>query len=348
MRELKGLGLVSRFSVGRGFGEGRAPACWYLTKLSLAEIAEAKGVRASDLPWVPDSSYRTNLLLAHRLGVNAFFCALAEASRAHPGHCLATWRPEHWIRTRAAEVKPDGFGRYLHLEGACEFYLEFDRGTEAFGALARKLEGYLKLAAGWTKGAGASRVPEPNRPRSGGESRGRGRNRLPPRDRDPARLGCAREFVPAVRGERGSALALVREVSPGGSEHADLDEPVARQAAGSAPRPLPGHPMPRSLLHRRRSRPSASHIPRIRHAPIQRPAAPTCSLTPRRGNAPTEAELPGRRGSSGAVSECEPEQQDDRLNVSEERAGAEVDASLRPLARALLALAEQLQREEGP
>ena len=70
---------------------------------------------------------------------------------ANEDHCLATWRPEHWVRTRAAEVKPDGFGRYLHPGGACEFYLEYDRGTEAFGALARKLEGYLRLAAGWTK-----------------------------------------------------------------------------------------------------------------------------------------------------------------------------------------------------
>jgi hypothetical protein len=151
MRELKNLGLVSSFQVGRGFGEGRAPACWYLTKTGLAEIADAKGVRASDLPWVPDHSYRSNRLLAHRLGVNAFFCALAEASRALKGHCLCTWRPEHWVRTTAAEVKPDGFGRYLHPGGACEFYLEYDRGTEAFGALARKREGYLKLAAGWTR-----------------------------------------------------------------------------------------------------------------------------------------------------------------------------------------------------
>jgi len=35
------------------------------------------------------------------------------------------------------------------LGGSCEFYLEYDRGTEAFGALSRKLEGYLRLAAGW-------------------------------------------------------------------------------------------------------------------------------------------------------------------------------------------------------
>ncbi len=151
MKELKDLSLVSSFAVGRGFGEGRPPACWFLTKPGLAEIADAKGVRASGLPWIPDHSYRGSHMLAHRLGVNAFFCALAEASRAHEGHCLIAWRPEHWVRTRAAEVKPDGFGRYLHPGGECEFYLEYDRGTEAFGALSRKLEGYLRLAAGWTK-----------------------------------------------------------------------------------------------------------------------------------------------------------------------------------------------------
>jgi hypothetical protein len=151
MRELKQMGLVSSFQVGRGFGEGRAPACWYLTKHGLGQIADAKDVRVSDLPWVPDSSYRTNKLIAHRLGVNAFFCALAEASRAFQGHCLATWRPEHWVRTKSVEIKPDGFGRYLHPGEACEFYFEYDRATEARGALTRKLEGYLKLAAGWTR-----------------------------------------------------------------------------------------------------------------------------------------------------------------------------------------------------
>ncbi len=151
MRELRELGFIASFTPRRGFGEGRPPACWFLTKTGLVEIADAKGVRASDLPWVPDHSYRASQMLAHRLGVNAFFCALAEASRANQGHCLATWRPEHWVRTRAAEVKPDGFGRYLHPGGGCEFYLEYDRGTEAFGALARKLEGYLRLAAGWTE-----------------------------------------------------------------------------------------------------------------------------------------------------------------------------------------------------
>jgi hypothetical protein len=151
LRELKDLGLIAAFPPRRGFAEGRAPACWFLTRTGLSEIADAKGLRPSDLAWVPDESYRGSRNLAHRLGVNAFFSALVEASRAHEDHCMATWRPERWIRTPTAEVKPDGFGRYLHPGGACEFYLEFDRGTEAVGALSRKLEGYLRLAAGWTE-----------------------------------------------------------------------------------------------------------------------------------------------------------------------------------------------------
>jgi Replication-relaxation len=163
MRELKEMGLVSTFSVGRGFGEGRAPACWHLTKPGLVEIADAKDVRTSDLPWVPDSSYRTSKMIAHRLGVNAFFCALAEASKATQGHCLATWRPEHWVRTKAAEVKPDGFGRHLHPGGACEFYLEYDRATEAFGAHAQA-RGLPEARSGMVEGAGAHRIPEPARP----------------------------------------------------------------------------------------------------------------------------------------------------------------------------------------
>lgn len=151
LRELKDVELIGSFTPRGGFGEGRPPACWFLTKTGLEVVAAAKGVRASELSRIPDESYRVSRNLAHRLGVNALFCALAEASRARDGHCLATWRPERWVRTPTIEIKPDGFGRYLHPGGACEFYLEYDRGTEALGALSKKLEGYLRLAAGWTR-----------------------------------------------------------------------------------------------------------------------------------------------------------------------------------------------------
>jgi hypothetical protein len=70
-------------------------------------------------------------------------------------------------------------------------------------------------------------------------------------------------------------------------------------------------------------------------------------LRPRRGNAPTEAELPRRLARGGEASDNERIQRKDPLDVTEEWVGSEDDASLRPLARALLALAEQLQREDG-
>jgi hypothetical protein len=71
-------------------------------------------------------------------------------------------------------------------------------------------------------------------------------------------------------------------------------------------------------------------------------------LRPRRGDAPTETERFRRRRRSGDPSASEREQREDAPAVNEERVGSEDDASLRPLARALLALAEQLTREDAP
>lgn len=71
-------------------------------------------------------------------------------------------------------------------------------------------------------------------------------------------------------------------------------------------------------------------------------------MTSRRGDAPTETGLPRRRGRGDGPTDVERERRRDGLDVAGEPDEAEVDASLRPLARALLALAEQLSQEEGP
>jgi hypothetical protein len=70
-------------------------------------------------------------------------------------------------------------------------------------------------------------------------------------------------------------------------------------------------------------------------------------LRPRRGDTPSEAGLRRRRG-SGEAAEQERERRSDGLDAEEEPIRSADDDSLRPLARALLALAEQLRREEGP
>jgi hypothetical protein len=71
-------------------------------------------------------------------------------------------------------------------------------------------------------------------------------------------------------------------------------------------------------------------------------------LRPRRREALTGSKLSRSRWRSGEAAEDERESRQEPLEVRREPVGAEDDASLRPLARALLALAEQLRREEAP
>jgi hypothetical protein len=86
--------------------------------------------------------------LAHLVGVNGFFCALAHTARRHPRATLERWWSEqrcatHWGRL----VRPDGYGRWREHPRRVDFFLEYDRATEAPQRLAGKLTGYLELAA---------------------------------------------------------------------------------------------------------------------------------------------------------------------------------------------------------
>ena len=85
--------------------------------------------------------------LAHRLGVNDFFCRLALACDRHPGYGLHAWEDEHQIAGGGQRVQADAFGRLLHPGGAVEFLLEYDRGTEHFWPVARKLGRYLTVSS---------------------------------------------------------------------------------------------------------------------------------------------------------------------------------------------------------
>jgi len=71
-------------------------------------------------------------------------------------------------------------------------------------------------------------------------------------------------------------------------------------------------------------------------------------LRPQREDAPTETAPTPRLRRLGEPTRVERERRQDGFDVAGEPDEAEVDASLRPLARALLALAEQLMGEEAP
>jgi hypothetical protein len=70
-------------------------------------------------------------------------------------------------------------------------------------------------------------------------------------------------------------------------------------------------------------------------------------VNPRREDAPIEAGLPGGREGLADTADAQREYRE-APDAREERGETADDVSLRPLARALLALAEQLTREEAP
>lgn len=66
--------------------------------------------------------------------------------------------PERTARTADGWIRPDSYGVYLHPQDACDFYFEYDRGTETTRQLANKLAGYIGVARDWT-GQGTEHFP---------------------------------------------------------------------------------------------------------------------------------------------------------------------------------------------
>jgi hypothetical protein len=207
LRELKELDLISSFRPTQDFGSGRSPEHHYLSPLGVSVLAQMDGVARGQLPWVPDGSYRENRNLRHRMGVNAFFCALVEASLRRDDHGLHRWRPERKVRTRAGEIQPDRFGRYLHPGGACEFYVEYDRATEGPTALSEKLRSYRRFAVGWGEGAAFPNVlvVVPDEDRESDVLRAAARAARSKRKIDPVSIFVTNEDLLASRGMLGPA-----------------------------------------------------------------------------------------------------------------------------------------------
>jgi len=89
--------------------------------------------------------------VGHDLGANAFFVALAVASRplGHEGlyHWVGEERCRRLLREDAGPryaPAPDGWGRYLLGDREITFFLEWDRGTESVDRLHRKSANYMR------------------------------------------------------------------------------------------------------------------------------------------------------------------------------------------------------------
>jgi hypothetical protein len=151
LKKLKDLALIERDTPSQ-FGMGRAQSMWTLTEDGVRVVAVLKRKPRSAIEWMPRQSFHSSDRHLHHLhGVNRFFVSLVEASLSYPGHGLEKWLPPKQVHSQNNWVTHDGFGRYQHEAGACDFYFEYDRGTEWHDQLVRKLRGYLLMSIKWTE-----------------------------------------------------------------------------------------------------------------------------------------------------------------------------------------------------
>jgi hypothetical protein len=141
------LGVLDRFRPHHT--PGSAPYHYVLGPLGAALLAAEADQEPAQLGYRRDRTLALahSQRLAHLLGVNSFFCALARAARQDPAAALEVW----WSEQRCAAqwgrlVHPDGYGRWREQQTRVDFFLEYDRGSEPAGRLAAKLPGYLQLA----------------------------------------------------------------------------------------------------------------------------------------------------------------------------------------------------------
>ena len=141
------LGVLDRFRPHHT--PGSAPYHYVLGPLGAALLAAEADQDPAQLGYRRDRTLALahSQRLAHLLGVNSFFCALARVARQDPAAALEVW----WSEQRCAAqwgrlVHPDGYGRWRQQQTRVDFFLEYDRGSEPAGRLAAKLPGYLQLA----------------------------------------------------------------------------------------------------------------------------------------------------------------------------------------------------------
>jgi hypothetical protein len=159
LRHLALRGLIDTWYPPQPRGMRKASGHHTLTESGAQVVASLLGIARSELRYVvrDEQDREQDSYLAHRIGVNEFFCALIGAGRAIAGHGLAKWVPERTVRTGDGWIRPDGYGVFLHPGGALD-YLEYDRGTETTRQLANKLAGYIGIARDWTE-QGAEHLP---------------------------------------------------------------------------------------------------------------------------------------------------------------------------------------------
>jgi hypothetical protein len=136
-------------------GPGTFPLHFILDSAGAAILAAEDGTSPAEIGYRRDRALSIALSprLAHTVGANGFFTALAAAARHTPRAALECW----WSERRCAAIwgdlaRPDGYGRWHEpapggATASADFFAEYDTGSENLDRLIAKLAGYAALAA---------------------------------------------------------------------------------------------------------------------------------------------------------------------------------------------------------
>ena len=142
------LGVIWRVRPHTQFGS--LPWHYILDEIGSWVVAEHLGIDPREVGYRDDRkrTIANSPQLRHTRAANSFFTRLILATRsAETRFRVAEWHGEAWCARRwQLHVRPDGYGRIGAPEGALEFILELDRGTENRGRLGAKMERYRVMA----------------------------------------------------------------------------------------------------------------------------------------------------------------------------------------------------------
>ena len=144
---LERLDVVDRFRPFRATGS--APFHYVLGSVGAHVLAAEQGKTPAELGYSRSQTLALahSQRLAHTVGVNGFFAALAATARGRVDAALTAWWSERRCTQRWGHlVRPDGYGRWSEAGTTVEFFLEYDTGTETISRVVGKLAGYADLA----------------------------------------------------------------------------------------------------------------------------------------------------------------------------------------------------------
>jgi hypothetical protein len=156
------LGLLDRFRPYTP--RGSAPLHYLLAPTGADVLAATTNTTVAALGYRPERLARlaVSLQLAHDVGANGVFTALAAHARTTSATRLRVWwSARRCLTTWDGLIRPDGYGRWkapipaapptgsptlVEVPAEVDFFLEYDTGTENLARLTRKLDGYARLA----------------------------------------------------------------------------------------------------------------------------------------------------------------------------------------------------------